>query len=270
MPELPEVETIARSLAPHLEGRRVRGVAVRERRLRERLAGDFERRLAGRAISGVARLGKALTLDVGDGEVVLVQLGMTGRLTLRDAVAPARPHDHVRFALDDGRVLVFNDVRRFGWLRVVSAATAGALLGGGTDPLTGGLTGGGLFAAMRGRRVCVKSLLMDQRVVLGIGNIYASEILFHAGIRPRRRVARLTRVECDRIVDAAHAVLADAIRCGGSTISDYRDGFDRFGTYQDRHRVYARRGLACRACGTPIAACRIVGRSSFYCRRCQR
>lgn len=270
MPELPEVETIVRSLAPHLEGRTVRHVTVRQRRLRAPLARDFERRLAGRAIGRVARLGKALTLDVGDGEAVLVQLGMTGRLTLRDPAQPERPHDHVRFAIDDGGILVFNDVRRFGWLRVVQAAAVAALLGGGTDPLTGPFTGAALFAATRGRRVRVKSLLMDQRVVLGIGNIYASEILFAAGVRPRRRVDRLTRAECERIVDAARVVLADAIRCGGSTISDYRDGFDRFGTYQDRHRVYARDGLPCPVCGTTIAAGRIVGRSSFWCRRCQR
>lgn len=270
MPELPEVETIARTLAPHLGGRALRRVTVHERRLREPLAPDFERRLEGRRIAGVARLGKALTLDVGRDEVVLVQLGMTGRLTLRGGGTPPRPHDHVHFALDDGRALVFNDVRRFGWLRVVRAATVEALLGGGTDPLAGPLTGADLFAATRGRRVSIKSLLMDQRVVLGIGNIYASEILFHAGLRPRRRAARLTRAHCDRLAAAARAVLLDAIRCGGSTISDYRDGFDRFGTYQDRHRVYARRGLPCRTCGTVIVGCRIVGRSSFYCRRCQR
>jgi len=270
MPELPEVETIARSLAPHLEGRTLRRVEARERRLREPLGRDFERRVTGRTIGQVARFGKGLTLDLGHGDVVLVQLGMTGRLTLRDPTAAARSHDHVRFELDDGGVLVFNDVRRFGWLRVVPAAAIGALVGGGTDPLTGALTGGALFAATRGKRVRVKSLLMDQRVVLGIGNIYASEILFHAGVRPGRRVARLTRAECERIVTDACAVLDDAIRCGGSTISDYRDGFDRFGTYQDRHHVYGRAGLPCRRCGTAIVTCRIVGRSSFYCRRCQR
>lgn len=270
MPELPEVETIARSLAPHLEGRTVVRVVARERRLRAPLARDFERRVTGRAIAGVARVGKGLTLDVGDGETLLVQLGMTGRLTLRDGAAAARPHDHVYLALDDGRVLVFNDVRRFGWMRIVPTRAIGALLGGGTDPLVGPLTGGALFAVARGRRLRVKSLLMDQRIVLGIGNIYANEILFHAGVRPSRRASRLTRAECDRIATGARAVLVDAIRCGGSTISDYRDGFERFGTYQHRHHVYARGGLPCRACGTPIVARRIVGRSSFYCRRCQR
>lgn len=270
MPELPEVETIARSLAPHLAGRTLCDVMVRERRLRERVAPDFERRLARRRVGAVERMGKALALEVGEGEAVLVQLGMTGRLTLCEPGAPDRPHDHVRFTLDDGRVLVFNDVRRFGWLRLVRHADIGTLLGGGIDPLDATWTGAALFAASRGRSVAVKSFLMDQRAVLGIGNIYASEILFHAGVRPRRRVARLTHADCDRIVGAARLVLADAIRCGGSSISDYRDGFDRFGSYQERHRVYARAGQACPACRTPITACRIVGRSSFYCRRCQR
>lgn len=270
MPELPEVETIARTLAPYVQGRRLRAIEIHERRLREPIAADFEGRLAGRVVRGVGRRGKALVVDVGGGEVLLVQLGMTGRLTLRSADAPARPHDHVRFVLDDGGRLVFNDVRRFGWLRVVSAADVAVLVGGGADPMDDAFTAQCLFGLTRRRRTSVKSLLMDQRIVVGIGNIYANEALFHAGVRPRRGAGRLTAAECARIVDAVRCVLYDAIRCGGSSISDYRDGFDRFGSYQERHHVYARAGSPCRACGTPIVGCRVVGRSTFYCRRCQR
>lgn len=271
MPELPEVETIVHTLAPHLGSRTIVRVEVREARLREPLRPSFARELAARRIDAVTRRGKAIVIEIGRDQSLLVQLGMTGRLTLQPgSEGPARPHDHVRFHLDDGRRVVFNDVRRFGWLRIVPTEQVAALLGGGLEPMAADFDAARLFRATRGRRVAIKSLLMDQRVVLGIGNIYANEVLFHAGIRPRRRAARLTRGECGRIVETTRAVLREAIASGGSTISDYRDGFDRFGTYQHRHHVYDRAGAPCRVCRTPVRQCRVVGRSSFYCARCQR
>jgi len=270
MPELPEVETIARSLAPHVVGRRVAAVRVRERRLREPVAAGFGAALTGRRIVALARAGKTLVATLDDGRRWLVHFGMTGRLTLVEGPPSARLHDHVEIVLDDGRWLVYNDVRRFGRLLVVAADAVGAAVGRGLEPLGPDARPEVLAAQARGRRLSVKAFLMDQRVLLGVGNIYASEILFHAGVRPRRQAGRLRRTEWARVVAGIRAVLEEAIVCGGSSISDYRDGFERFGSYQLRHRVYDRGGEPCVACGTPIRSLVIVGRASYYCPTCQR
>jgi len=270
MPELPEVETIARGLAPHIVGRRVERVQVRETRLRVPLAADFARRLEGRRIRGASRTGKSLVLDLDDGRRWVVHLGMTGRFTLRPEQAGSRTHDHVRVTLDGGSALVFNDVRRFGRMVIVEASALAAEVGSGVDALGAEFTPAFLFQTSRRRTLAIKSLLMDQRLIAGLGNIYANEVLFHAGIRPRRRAGRLTRRECQQIVAATRTVLRAAIRDGGSTISDYQDGFERSGTYQRRHRVYGRAGEPCRACDAPIRGCLTIGRSTFYCSRCQR
>jgi formamidopyrimidine-DNA glycosylase len=270
MPELPEVETIARSLAPHLVGRRIAAVEVRERRLRERVDAGFAAALTGHRITAVARAGKTLVARLDDGRAWLVHLGMTGRLTLHDGPAPARPHDHVQVVLDDGRRLVYNDVRRFGRLLVVAPEAVAAAVGRGLEPLGPEARPEVLAARAGRRRLSIKAFLMDQRIVLGIGNIYASEILFHAGVRPRRQAGRLRRTDWDRVVAGTRAVLEEAIACGGSSISDYRDGFERFGSYQLRHRVYDRAGEPCVTCGARIRSLVIVGRSSFYCPACQR
>jgi len=270
MPELPEVETIATGLAPRLAGRQVRRVTVHEPRLRVPLAATFPDGLEGRRLCDLRRFGKSLVATLDDDRRWVVHLGMTGRFTLRAAAVPRRLHDHVVVLLDGDEALVFNDVRRFGRMAVVAAAGLADEVGRGIDPLASAFTAAFLFTISRDRRVAVKSLLMDQRLIAGLGNIYANETLFHAGVRPRRRAGRLTRAECERIVVAARAVLAHAIVCGGSSISDYRDGFERFGTYQQHHHVYGRAGEPCRRCRAPIRGCVIVGRSSFYCSRCQR
>jgi len=270
MPELPEVETIARGLAPHLVGRRVAAVEVRERRLRERVEAGFAAALTGRCITALARAGKTLVASLDDGRSWLVHLGMTGRLTLHDGPTAPRPHDHVQVVFDDGRRLVYNDVRRFGRLLIVAPEALAAAVGCGLEPLGPEARPDVLAGRARRRRLSIKAFLMDQRLVLGIGNIYASEILFHAGVRPRRQAGSLTRGEWGRIVAGIRAVLEDAIACGGSSISDYRDGFERFGSYQLRHRVYDRAGDPCLACGARIRSAVIAGRSSYYCPACQR
>lgn len=270
MPELPEVETVVRGLAPELTGRRVVAVVVRETRLRGGVAPEFAARLTGRRIHGLSRRGKYLLASLDDGCLWLVHLGMTGRLTLAPASRADEAHDHIVVCLDDGRLLTYNDARRFGRVAVIEAGTLTRETGEGIDPLAGGFTSGALFALTRGRRTPIKALLMDQRRVAGLGNIYANEILFRAGVRPGRRAARLTRGECARLVTATCAVLAEAIRRGGSSIADYRDGLGRSGWFQLDHQVYDRRGEPCRRCGTPIRAHVIVGRSTFYCPRCQR
>ena len=271
MPELPEIETIVRGLAPVLQARRIAAVAVRDRRLRTRIARDFAESLTGRRIVGVRRHGKFMLVALDDGHVWLVHLGMSGRLTLGRPGRPDMPHDHVVLRLDDGRLLTYNDPRRFGRLAVVAGDAVAGETVAGLDALSERLTADFLHArSRRHRRTTVKALLMDQREIAGLGNIYVNEILFQAGVRPRRRAGRLTRDDCARLVTATRAVLDGAIARGGSSISDYRDGFERFGSYQSEHQVYDRAGEPCRRCGTAIRACVIAGRSSFYCPRCQR
>jgi formamidopyrimidine-DNA glycosylase len=270
MPELPEVETIARGLGPELDGRTVACVRVREPRLRVPLARDFAARLGGRRLGRMSRTGKYLLTPLDDGRVWLVHLGMTGRLTLGGAHRLPLLHDHVEIALDDGRTLVYHDPRRFGRLDVVAAGDVGRIVGPGLDALDPSVTGAWLFARSRARRTSIKALLMDQREIAGLGNIYVNELLFRAGVRPRRRAERLSRVECDRAVTAMRAVLDVAIGRGGSSISDYRDGFDRAGSFQDEHAVYDRAGAPCRRCAAPIRSLVVVGRSTFYCPTCQR
>jgi formamidopyrimidine-DNA glycosylase len=205
-------------------------------------------------------------VSLDDGRLWLVHLGMSGRLTLGRPGRPDMPHDHVVLHLDDGRLLTYNDPRRFGRLAVVAGDAVGAETVAGLDALSDELTADFLHArARRHRRTTVKALLMDQREIAGLGNIYVNEILFRAGVRPRRRAGRLTRAECARLATATRAVLVGAIAHGGSSISDYRDGFERFGSYQFEPQVYDRAGEPCHRCGTSIRACVITGRSSYYC-----
>ncbi len=271
MPELPEVETIVRGLAPELRLRRIERVTVRDTRLRVPVAPDFAASLTGRRIVGMGRHGKFILAPLDDRRLWLVHLGMTGRLTLAGPDRPDLRHDHVVIAFDDGRLLTYNDPRRFGRLAVIAPGATAAETAPGIDALSTELTADFLYAsARRHRRTTVKAVLMDQREIAGLGNIYVNEILFRAGVRPRRRAGRLTRADCVALAQATRAVLADAITRGGSSISDYRDGFEHLGSYQQEHQVYDRAGAPCMRCGTAIRACVVTGRSSFYCPRCQR
>jgi formamidopyrimidine-DNA glycosylase len=267
MPELPEVETVRRTLLPHVVGRRIDAVRVRERRLRVAIEEDFSRRLTGATIRDLRRSGKYLLFDLDDGAVWLVHLGMSG--CLATAAAGLERHDHVAVDLAGGTTVVYNDPRRFGLMRIVegSAAELSAL---GVDPLSPEFTPEVLRQLLRGRRRPIKTLLMDQRLIAGVGNIYASEILFRAGIRPGRGAGGLRRREVAALHAAAGAVLEDAIDHGGSSISDYRDGLGRSGYFQMHFNVYDRAGRPCRACGTAIRSRVLGGRSTFYCPTCQR
>jgi len=270
MPELPEVETIRRSLLLHVVGARVTGVTVRERRLRRPLQRDFAARLRGRRIVELERRGKYLLFHLDDARVLLVHLGMSGSLELVPPDRPSEPHDHVAIALDSGVVLVFNDPRRFGLMRIARSDDLTELRQVGRDTLTAAPSLEEWRALVRDRRLPIKNLLMDQRVLGGVGNIYASEMLFQAGIRPRRRAASLRAQELARLSDAMRAVLEEAVGLGGSSISDYRDANGRPGTFQMRHAVYDRAGDPCRTCGSTIKRVVLSGRSTFYCPRCQR
>jgi formamidopyrimidine-DNA glycosylase len=269
MPELPEVETLRRGLAATLEGRTVRDVRVYERRLRRPLAPSFARALKGRRIVTVGRRAKYLVVALDDASAWLVHFGMTGTLVVLPTAAPRRKHTHVVITLDDGRTVHFNDPRRFGLMRVGDPETLAELAGLGVEPLEAAFSADLLHAAARRGRRAVKSLLMDQRVVVGIGNIYANEILFTAGVRPGRKTSRLSREAAARVVEATGAILAEALAARGSSISDYRDERGEPGAFQDRFRVYERAGAPCLRCATPIRRQVIVGRSAFYCPRCQ-
>jgi formamidopyrimidine-DNA glycosylase len=269
MPELPEVETVRRSLAPRVVGQRIERVLVRERRLRVPIAADFEARLRGRRVEDVERRGKYLLLRLDRGATLLVHLGMSGRLWVRPADAPAETHDHVEIGFEPGFVAVFNDPRRFGLMRLGENDAFDELRTVGEDPLSCRWSAQHWRTLLRQRRLPIKNLLMDQRILAGIGNIYANEMLYRAGIRPRRRASRLRGREIQRLAAAMRDVLEAAVRLGGSSISDYRDAEGRQGYFQIHHAVYDRAGEPCLGCGTSIRRIVLSGRSSFYCPKCQ-
>lgn len=267
MPELPEVETVRRTLHPRVVGRRVAAVRVHERRLRRRIEPDFADRLGGRTIQELRRVGKYLLFDLDDGWVWLVHLGMSGCLATTSA-GIAR-HDHVDIELGDGTRLIYNDPRRFG-LMMITSCLPKEISELGIDPLSADYGSDYLRGACRGRKRPIKNLLMDQRIIAGVGNIYASEILHRAGVRPTRRAGGLRRRELEAIALATREVLEASIALGGSSISDYRDGEGRSGYFQTRFEVYDRADEPCRRCGEPIRSRVLVGRSTFYCPQCQR
>ena len=269
MPELPEVETVRRSLLP-LVGRRIDAVDVVEPRLRRKVPADLAARVTGRRIERLERRGKYLLFHLSGGESLLTHLGMSGALLLQPAGTPPQAHDHLRFHLSGRMQLSYNDPRRFGLMRAGKVDDHVELRNVGPDPLSASFSLADLAALSHGRKKPVKNLLMDQRLLGGIGNIYANEILYRAGIRPGRAARRLTRAELAALLHAMRAVLNNAIRLGGSSISDYRDGEGRAGHFQLRLRVYDRAGKPCRRCATPIRRAVHAGRSSFYCPNCQK
>lgn len=268
MPELPEVETVCRTIAPHVTGRRISAVAVHEARLRRPVATDFARRLTGRRIEAVRRRAKYILLDLDGGEGCAVHLGMSGRLLVGKREPGAR-HVHIEVELAGGGHLHYQDPRRFGsWFLFRDEADLGEL---GVEPLGDEFHADALWALRSGhKRLTIKSLLMDQRLVVGVGNIYASEALFRAGVRPSRRCARLTRAEVGRIVPAVRAVLRHSIESGGSSLSDYRDADGQEGAFQRMLQVYGRAGQPCRVCDHPVSSRVIAQRSSFWCSACQK
>jgi formamidopyrimidine-DNA glycosylase len=269
MPELPEVETVRRSLLP-IVGARIEAVYVFDARLRRPVAADLPTRLPGRVIHDVARRGKYLLFDLADNTYLLAHLGMSGALLLRRGDVDRAPHDHVRLHFADGRHLTYNDPRRFGILRLGRLAELTELHNVGPDPLADEFSLGALAALAHGRKKPIKNLLMDQQGLGGIGNIYANEILFRAGLRPGRQARRLTRAELARLFESVRAVLGAAVDLGGSSISDYRDAGGRPGYFQLHLTVYDRAGAPCPRCATAIKRVVHAGRSSFYCPRCQR
>lgn len=271
MPELPEVETIVRGLARTLPGARIRRVEVLRPDLVEReTPAEFAAALEGGTFGPVTRRAKNIVMEV-DGGLLLVNLGMTGRLLAAKEDDPLSSHPGVRFHLDGGRELRYHDARRFGRLWRLShdawEAWEGAL---GVEPLSDGFTPEWMLEEAGRSRVAVKTWLMDQRRVVGVGNIYASEALFRARVDPRRRASALTRPQVKRIVAAVREVLQESIDFRGTTFLDYRDERGAPGEFAARLRVYDRTGEPCTVCGAPVRRIVQGGRSTFFCPRCQR
>lgn len=271
MPELPEVETTRRGLAPHVCDRPIAAVTVRERRLRWLVPAGLAGCLVGRSFRALRRRAKYLLFDAGDG-TLLVHLGMSGSLRLLAAAAPAGRHEHLDIVFSDGSMLRLRDPRRFGAvLWAPGRAEDHRLLAGlGPEPLGPDFHGAYLYQRSRGRRVAVKAFLMNQAIVVGVGNIYASEALFRAGIHPGRAAGRISRARYGGLADAVRETLDQAIAAGGTSLRDFVDGSGNPGYFVQELAVYGRAGEACPACGRPLAQAVIGQRSSFWCPGCQR
>lgn len=273
MPELPEVETVRRSLEPRLLERRIDRVDVRAPRLREPLDRPALERLAGRRVLALRRRAKYLLIDLEQDSTLVIHLGMSGRFTVVDPSAPAEKHEHLVFELDDGRRLRFVDPRRFGQALVLatdSLETDRHFAHLGIEPLDGELDGAYLRSRAVGRRGPIKSFLMDARIVVGVGNIYASEALWRARVHPRRSVARVGAETWERLADTVREVLDQAIVQGGTTLEDFVDGEGNAGYFQISLDAYGRQGEPCRRCQTGLRRIVQSNRSTFYCPRCQR
>ena len=274
MPELPEVETTRRGLAPHLVGRRVAGVVLRRPDLRWPIPPEITRELPGQRIDAVERRAKYLLLHTAAGSALL-HLGMSGMLRVLPASTPVDVHDHVDIAIEpmsgeDRRVLRFTDPRRFGSLLWQPPNTVHALLAAlGPEPLTNAFDGDRLWHHSRGRKAAIKLFIMDNAVVVGVGNIYASEALFAAGIDPRRAAGRVSRQRYARLAQEIKRILAWAIERGGTTLRDFLNPDGAPGYFFRELFVYGRAGEPCRTCGTTIRQTVLGQRSTFWCPRCQ-
>ena len=275
MPELPEVETTRAGLAPHLEGRRIAGVVLRRPDLRWPIPPEIVARLPGQRIDAVRRRAKYLLLDTAAGSALL-HLGMSGSLRVLPAETPVTAHDHVDIVVaaadgQPGPVLRFNDPRRFGCLLWQPPGELHALLAGlGPEPLSDGFDGDYLFARSRGRSAPVKSFLMDQRIVVGVGNIYAAEALFAAGISPLRAAGRVSRERYGLLAEAARTILEGAIRRGGTTLRDFISPDGAPGYFEQELAAYGRGGEPCPRCRRPLKQAWIGQRASVWCGHCQR
>ena len=272
MPELPEVETIRRGVTPHVVGRVIARVVVREPRLRWPVPAHFPRFAEGRRITGTSRRGKYLLLHLdGGGDKIIIHLGMSGRVFVLAANHALLKHDHLDLVLDDGCVLRYHDPRRFGAVLPWPASDGEHALMQtmGPEPFSEAFSGEYLFAKSRGKTAAVKTFLMDGGVVVGAGNIYAAESLFRARIRPTRAAGKVTRAECTLLAAKVREVLQEAITQGGTTLRDFAGVDGAAGYFQQDLFVYGREGLPCRVCSTPIKLLRLGNRQSCYCPRCQ-
>ena len=271
MPELPEVETTRRGIRAALRGHAITGFLLREPRLRWPVDAALVRSLPGQRVIDVSRRAKYLLIEL-EGGTLLAHLGMSGSLRVLPANAALLAHDHYDLVLDSGHCLRFNDPRRFGSLHWVQGDPGEhpLLAGLGPEPLEAGFDAEYLADRARGRRVAIKPFLMDQRIVVGVGNIYASEALFRAGIHPRRAAGRVSRDRLGRLVAGVQAVLGEAIRQGGTTLRDYVSVDGTPGYFRQELFVYERAGQPCRTCGNTGRQVVQGQRSTYFCPSCQR
>ena len=271
MPELPEVETTRRGISTALTGRRVVDVSVRERRLRWPIAAGLEAELRGHLVRAVGRRAKYILIRFDHGTLI-VHLGMSGSLRVLDAVVAPRPHDHWDLLLDSGRVLRFHDPRRFGSVHWTDADPERhpLLEKLAPEPLSDAFDAAYLHGATRKRSLAIKQFIMNSHAVVGVGNIYASEALFRAGISPRRAARRLTRLQTTALTDAIKQVLAEAIDIGGTTLRDYVNPEGIPGYFRQKLFVYERGGEPCRRCRSPVKQFTQGQRSTYWCATCQR
>jgi len=269
MPELPEVETTRRGLDPHIAGRRIVTLQVHEPRLRWRVPDDLPAKLAGQRITGTGRRAKYLLIQLESG-TLLAHLGMSGNLRVLPADVPRLTHDHYDLVLDSGNTLRFNDPRRFGSLHYITGDPHRhpLLARLAPEPFDPRFDPDYMWRITRRRQAAIKQVLMNSRLVVGVGNIYASEALFRARIRPRRRAQSLTRDEAAKLVKEVRAVLTKAIKVGGTTLRDYVGADGEPGYFRQKLYVYERK--ECRRCGTAIRQLTQQGRSSYYCPICQK
>jgi formamidopyrimidine-DNA glycosylase len=270
VPELPEVEITRRGVEPFVLGKTITGVTVRNPNLRQRVPRNLARILVGKRANRLVRRGKYLLFEC-DGGVLIVHLGMSGSLRVVDPKTPPRKHDHIDIVFGS-TALRLRDPRRFGMVLWNDGDASGnpLLAGLGVEPLDGQFSAEFLYRVTRGRDVGVKQLLMNAGVVVGVGNIYANESLFRAGIHPRLRAERLSRARCGKLVAAVRETLLAALAAGGSSLRDFVHSDGASGYFQQHYYVYDRAALPCRVCGTAIRVARLGQRSSFYCTTCQR
>ena len=276
MPELPEVETVMRGLAERLQDRRLVDVEARRPDLRWPLPDRFAARLSGRRVTGLRRRAKYIFVDLDDGQSLIIHLGMSGRMLISDGAKPAlERHDHVVLHTDDDTWVRYNDARRFGMMDLWPTGELDRhklIKAVGPEPLGNEFSGPILYAALDGRRTPIKAALLDQKVVAGVGNIYACEALHRAGISPRRLATNVSRQMAERLAAAVKTILQEAIAAGGSSLRDHRQVSGELGYFQHTFRVYDREGEPCPTDGCTGTVKRLVqsGRSTFYCPRCQR
>jgi formamidopyrimidine-DNA glycosylase len=288
MPELPEVETVRRGLAPAMEGVRFDKVEVRHRGLRWPIAKDFEKRVMGKTVEGLGRRAKYLLADLSSGDVLIMHLGMSGSFRVGQDAKPgiyyherskSTAHDHVVFHMSNGATVTFNDPRRFGSMKLVPRAKLEhepLLRSLGPEPLGNEFDAAMLAQACAGKKTSLKAALSDQRVVAGLGNIYVCEALFRARLSPKRRASTIAdrngkpNERATALVDAIKAVLQDAIKAGGSSLRDHRRADGSLGDFQHNFLVYDREGASCPGCKGKIKRVVQTGRSTFYCPSCQK
>ncbi|MEI7840927.1 MAG: bifunctional DNA-formamidopyrimidine glycosylase/DNA-(apurinic or apyrimidinic site) lyase [Methylococcaceae bacterium] len=270
MPELPEVETTGRGISPHITGKTIENVIVRQRQLRWLISPDFEINLQGKTVESVERRAKYLLIKTQNGTLI-AHLGMSGNLRIVKMGTLIGKHDHVDIIFDADTVLRFNDQRRFGALVWATGDVMKhpLLRDLGVEPLSADFTASQLYHLARGRRVPVKTFLMNGKIVVGVGNIYANEALFMAAILPTRHAGELSFIDCEKLVACIREVLARAIEQGGTTLRDFVNADGKSGYFQQQLHVYGRGKLACTQCAQPLQEIRIANRSTVFCVQCQ-